>query len=375
MINNFEQYLNNKSETLAPSNNHAFVPAVKEILSNIDFDEDEINDHTEIGDIVPVITIRESVFAVKGDISIIGGLPKVGKTSVCAFILATSLMKDVPTEFDSLGIRTTFCEGKKVVYVDTEQPKAYTNRLRKAILKILDTQEQPHNLKIINLRRYDSNKKREKVLALMEKYSDAHLWIIDGVADLIQDPNDTSQSFGIIETFMMKSDLLNTAIVLHIHENPGTSGKLRGNLGSEAERKCGGAIAIKKLKDKGVHAIEAKVIRGSEDFDPVFFRFDKALKRMVSVGPDEYDELAKTVDKVQQKKEKRIELAKRCLVTGSLGYSDLVSKITLVAPEVEGKSTISTRTAENRVKEMKDLGIISEKSGFYSIADIYIPQP
>ncbi len=57
--------------------------------------EDAINDKTEIKLIVPVITIKDSTFAVRGDISIIGGHPKTGKTSVCAFLLATALMKDV----------------------------------------------------------------------------------------------------------------------------------------------------------------------------------------------------------------------------------------------------------------------------------------
>jgi hypothetical protein len=346
---------------------------LQEKKRELEQDEDEINDYTDIGEIVPVINIRDSVFAVKGDISIIGGQPKVGKTSVCAFILATALMKDVEG-LDTLGIRSTFCEGKKVIYIDTEQPKAYTNRLRKSVLRILELHAQPENLKIYNLRKYDSEKKLEKVLKLMEQYPDAHLWIIDGVADLIRDPNDTKESFGIIEKFMMKSDQLNTAIVLHIHENPGGSGKLRGNLGSEAERKCGGAIAIKKIKERGIHSIEAKVIRGSEDFEPVLFRFDKVLGRMASIDQAESEQLLKSLDKTAMKLEKRIQMAKRCVMTGSLKWSDLVNKILSLAVEIEGKP-ISGRTAENRVKEMIDNGILIIKDEFYRLSDKYIQQP
>ena len=67
--------------------------------------EDAINDTTEVREIIPVVTIRDAIFAVKGDISIIGGLPKAGKTSVCAFLLATALQNNPSSKFDSLFLR------------------------------------------------------------------------------------------------------------------------------------------------------------------------------------------------------------------------------------------------------------------------------
>jgi hypothetical protein len=346
---------------------------VKDLLA------DEINDKTEIGEIVPVIHIRDSVFAVKGDISIVGGLPKVGKTSVCAYLIATAFMKNIPESFDSLCIRTSYCEGKEVFYIDTEQPKAYTNRLRKMVKKLLnlsDTQPQPENLKILNLRKHDSKAKLEKVMELMKHFPETHLWIIDGVADLIRDPNDVKESFGVIEKFMMKSDELNTAVVLHIHENPGNSGKLRGNLGSEAERKCGGAIAIKKIKEKGIHSIEPKVIRGSEDFEPVYFRYSKEHHRMVSLDATEAMEAKKSVDKNQVKFEKRLELARKCTNNGkdAIKYSSLVDQIMFHSQQVEGKP-VQKRTAENRVVDMCSNGILILNEDKYVLESKYIPQP
>lgn len=102
----------------------------------------------------------------------------------------------------------------------------------------------------------------------MQELPDAHLWVIDGIADLIQDPNNIEQSFGLIESIMVQSDRMNSAVIGILHENPGTN-KARGNLGSEAERKCGGAITIKKLKEQGVHSIVPRLIRGSADFDTI----------------------------------------------------------------------------------------------------------
>ncbi len=347
---------------------------VQKGIKELEAHEDEINDSTKVSDPISVITIGGSPFTVKGDISIVGGLPKAGKTSCSVFMLSTALMKVKPEGLDSLGIDTTFCEGEMVVYIDTEQPKSYTNKLRKQVLKIIEVESHPENFKVINLRKYDSQTKMKKVLDLMDRYPKAHLWIIDGVADLIKDPNDTKESFGVIEKFMMKSEELFTAIVLYIHENPGTSGKLRGNLGSEAERKCGGAIAIKKIKDKGIHSIEAKLIRGGPDFETIYFRYDKALGRMVSLDATETIEVKTTTDKNIIKLNDRVKLAKQCLITGHLKFGDLVQKILELAPEIEGKS-LSKRTAETRVTEMKKREIININGDYYGLADKYIPQP
>lgn len=340
----------------------------------IDFSNDLITS-TESDPIIPVIKIRDSIFAVKGDISIIGGLPKAGKTSVCAYIIATAL-KEFNSDQDTLGIRSTFCEGKKVVYIDTEQPKPYTTNLLKTILKIIgsDRKTAPDNLIITNLRRDTSEVKRMKIDGMMNKYPDAHLWIIDGVADLIRDPNDTKESFQIIEHFMIQSDKLKTAIVLYIHENPGSTGKLRGNLGSEAERKCGGAITIKKIKEKGIHTIEPKVIRGSEDFDPVLAEYSKDKGYLVSVNESKAVEIRNTLDKSQVKLQKLINLMKRCTIAGSLKHKDLVQAILRNVIEIEATS-ISKKTAENRIRAAYDAGILIKSGELYRIADIYIPQP
>lgn len=343
------------------SNNIAILEADKpEVKLKKAIDDCRIDDSTSIREIVPVVTIAESIFAVKGDISIVGGLPKTGKTSVCSYLLATALMENIPDGFDTLGIRTSFAQGHPVIYVDTEQPQAYTNRLRKSILKILNRNNHPKNLLIYNLRKHSSDMKRSMVKEIIRQNPHVHLLIVDGVADLIKDPNDTKEAFGIVEEMMIASDQYDTAIILHIHENPGTAGKLRGNLGSEAERKCGGAITIKKIKqEKGVHSIESKLIRGSADFEPIFFRYDTSVGRMVSLNADEAALVRKSADKTLVKERNLRELAKTALLLGSLKYKDLIATIRQKAPDIEGKP-ITDRTAATRVKEMLDKGIVSK---------------
>ncbi len=344
-----------------------------QVISRSNLLQDEINDETHIPEITPIVKIGGETFASKGDIAIIGGLPKVGKTSVCIYILATSLLENVPDGFDCLGIQTKWCGGKDIFYIDTEQPKAYTNTLRKNIKKVLGVEKQPANLHILNLRKYDSDTKRKKVFELMDAYPEAHLWIIDGVADLIKDPNDTKESFGVIEQFMMKSDELQTTVILHIHENPGTAGKLRGNLGSEAERKCNGSITIKKIKEKQIHCIEPKSMRGG-DFEPIYFRYSKELGRMVSLDASEAQEVKKTTDRAAIRLQKLIDLAKICAGTQSVSYGDLVIGIINNSKKIEGKM-VSKRTAQSRVTDMVSEDVLIKDGDFYRIADKNIPQP
>lgn len=335
---------------------------------------DEINDETIINDIEVVIEVGGAPFAVKGDISIVGGKPKAGKTSVSPYMIATSLMKRIPEGFDTLQIRTTYCEGKPIFYIDTEQPRSYTNKLRKTILKILSVDKQPKNLHILNLRKYSCDEKRERIKRLMESFSDAHLWIIDGVADLIKDPNNTVEAFALVEELMIVSDKLNTAVVLYLHENPGATEKLRGNLGSEAERKCGGAISIKKIKEKGIHCLEAKLIRGGPDLEPIFFRYSKEHGRMISLDPLESESIKKTVDKAAIKLQKLIELGKASSIIGAAKYNSMVERIATNALSVEGKS-ISPRTAQSRLQSMVQNGILELNGEYYGLASRHIPQP
>lgn len=344
-------------------------PANRYTLS--DLASDAINDSSDIPDIEPVILIGGANFAVKGDISIVGGQPKTGKTTISSFMMATAFMKEIDEENDFLQIRTTYCEDKPIIYIDTEQPKAYTNKLRQQVLKLLGVDNQPENLHIYNFRKYDAAGKKDRVEALMKELPEAHLWIVDGVADLITDPNDTKQSFGIIETFLIASDKYNTTVVLYIHKNPGVGSKLRGNLGSEAERKCGGAISLTKDRDKGIHAIKPMVIRGSSDFDPIYFQWSNIEKRMVSLDESQTTLYEKMTDPSERKLELRTRLADKVTLKGMENhkYGDLVKRILDMSKEVEGK-TISERTAKTRVTEMIDMELLEkdETTELYSLA-------
>jgi hypothetical protein len=317
---------------------------------------------SEVQEVVPVVTIGGCPFAVKGDISIIGGLPKAGKTTIAINMIATALMGEIPANLDTLQIRSSPAAGKPVFYIDTEQSKASTNKIRKGICKFLNVEREPDNLYLINLRdKFKAKEKFEYVLACMKHFPDTHLWIIDGLADLLKDPNHTEDSFELVARFMSLSQNLYAPIILYLHENPSGASKFRGNLGSEAERKCYGAIIVKKDKQKQVHIIEPKFLRDSKDFEPIYCHYDISLGRMASMAPDEAKEYQKQTDPNEKKKELLKKLAFQCLVGGAerIQHTELCQRISNHSTAIMGKK-ISVSTAKKKIKAMVENEIIEK---------------
>ncbi len=247
------------------------------------FKSSEITDESDITDPIPFVTVNGSTFASLGDISFVSGAPKAGKSSVTGFILATALIKDKPKNLDSLGIVSSYQENRPVIYIDTEQHPAHTKKRLKLVLKMAGIERQNTALfKVMNWRTFPQQQRHDNLIHALNIYKNACLWVIDGITDFVTSANNEEAGNVLISHLMQKASENNAAIILLIHENP-QNGKLRGHIGSEAERKCGGAISIKKDREKGVHFIEPKYLRDAEDFTPVVFRYDTILNRMVSV--------------------------------------------------------------------------------------------
>lgn len=227
----------------------------------------------------PVIRVGESTFGVSGDISFISGLPKAGKSTITRFMIATALMKEVPESCDTISIRSEYCKGKKVIYLDTEQNPSDTKKMINSILEIAGLDKEPENLIVLNLRECNHSENMDYLKSLFHYYNDAYLWIIDGVTDFLPTANDETASNEIIRYLMKMSTQNDTCIVCLIHENGGGgNGKMRGHIGSEAARKCQGAISIKYEEEKKVHSITSTHLRGSKRIDPIYWHFNEKGK-------------------------------------------------------------------------------------------------
>jgi hypothetical protein len=291
----------------------------------------------------PVIRIGEAVFAVNGDISFTSGLPKAGKSTITRFMIATALMPLIPQEHDTISIRSEYCQGRKVIYLDTEQNPADTQKMITSILDIAGLTEQPENFIALNLREYSHSENMDYLKSLFHHYNDAYLWIIDGVTDFLPSANDESGGNEIIRYLMKMSSVNDTCIVCLIHENSGNgNGKMRGHIGSEAARKCQGAISVSYEEDKGVHSIKSTYFRGSKRIEPIYWQFNENGK---PVSCD--NEMLDNIQKIAEDKDhsKNVELAKILEkvfknVNGAGLTSDVLKqKVVLYAPSAKPNSS------------------------------------
>jgi len=268
--------------------------------------EYEITKETKLPPLEPVITIADGNFAYKGDISFISGAPKAGKSNVIAAMLAACFVQDSSRINDTLNIQSTYTETHPVIYIDTEQPKPYTQAMIKKVCDILGTDKQPKNLHIYNLREFSVEQRNWFLEDCFEQFKDEHIYIIDGITDFISSVNDDKESGFLINKLMGVSSEKQIPIILVIHENPGSQ-KSRVHIGSESDRKGGGSIGIRKDKEKGLHYIEAKFMRGSRDFENVYFRWNDEVNRFRLLDESELEE-TRAADKMSKEERKRIQL-------------------------------------------------------------------
>lgn len=339
----------------------------KKSLVLADYDKYRVSHKSDIADETPIIFINDRKIAVNGDISFITGQPKAGKTSIAAFIIATALMENIPSELDSLKIKSTYCKGKKIIYIDTEQPYSQTNKLRKRINRILGVEKEPENLHILNIRSISRKEKKDEVFSIIDSFKDdLHFIILDGIADLVKDPNIADESFDLIDDLMRKALSYNIPILAYIHLNP-NSDKVRGNLGSEADRKCGASVSIKKDSQTGIHSIESRYMRYDGDIETVHFRYDNEINDFRTLTGNEAKE-AKDKEKLE-----KIEFLNDVAYAATAGGRSEIG-FTPFLEIIMSHYSCAESTAKTRLKEMVELEIVNKdtrgKNVFYSLNKI-----
>lgn len=311
------------------------------------WDKYRITTKTEVPPIMPSIMIKDSMICTQGDLLLVMGQKKAGKSNVLVNVLATAFMKDVDTS-KTLGIRTIYTE-KKVIFIDTEQSFRKTKEFIERVCRIanLSPEEEEKRLLFYNIRPCDLKERMEFLeTEIFDKHKDAGLIVVDGVTDFIDSVNNEETSKELVEKFLqvMGGDC---SIVAVIHEGKDGNGA-RGHIGQEFERKCAGAISISKDREKGIHKMRCKLIREGADFDDILFKWSEEEK-----GFMELDEmLVKAIaDKTQETKNEELKdvlrrtfalnmvLDKKAVITGFLNYDKTIPAD--VKPD-------SRRTAANR---------------------------
>lgn len=186
----------------------------------------------------PIVRIWGDLIASRGNISAVVGLAKSRKTFLTCAVASGFL-----SESEFMGFDTPATG--KVVYVDTEQSKAHVHRIARRILRSvgLPTNRNHEQLIVAALRELTPDQRREAAAEILRRYK-PDLLIIDGVADLCNDPNDLHESEALTCELMRWSSEYDNHILCVLHSNPGGE-KARGHLGSALLRKSETVMLVK----------------------------------------------------------------------------------------------------------------------------------
>jgi hypothetical protein len=195
---------------------------------------------------VPVLLINDKGISTAGNLTNVQALAKAGKTAFEAACIA-SLMEP---KGDCLGVTGQNPDGLPVIHFDTEQSDFDHFEVVKQALTRAGRSSEPEWLRSYHLADVPTKHRRKALAHEMKRAAVAgklRAAFLDGVADLCINPNDSAEAFGLVEELHRLAITYACPIICLLHENPGSeTGKTRGHLGSQLERKAETNLRLSK---------------------------------------------------------------------------------------------------------------------------------
>ncbi|MEI7912481.1 MAG: hypothetical protein WCK77_22865 [Verrucomicrobiota bacterium] len=309
----------------------------------------------------PVFMIGGKECCTEGNLTNIQAPPKAGKTAGVESLIAAALNGN-RTGPDTLGFSAENPKGHALIHIDTEQSAFDHDALVRRALRRARVESPPPWLLSFALVDLSVADRRKAAALIMRQAQRDHGGIfavlIDGVADLCFDPNDSAEAFELVHSLHSLAAAHSTVIVTVLHENPGSeSGKTRGHLGSELERKAETNLRLAKDKN-GVTTIWAEKARHlylPKDQGACFAWNDQAQMHTSCGTAGELKQAAS--------RDKAIDEAERAFNgSATLRHAALVAAI--------GEALdLQEKASKNRVKTWRENGIISkDDAGNYHLS-------
>ena len=211
-----------------------------------------------------VYRMAGTIVCTAGNLTQIVAGVKAGKSAVVDAMMAAAMTED--SEADCLTLTGHNAEGLPFLHFDTEQSKADYQRLLHRSLRRAGLKEFPAWFHSYHLTGLSAPEARQMVAVAMSHHArraGGRLFavILDGIADLVINPNDEDECFPYISHLHSCAIKFDTPIINILHYNPG-SDKSRGHLGSQLERKAESIIMLEK-DENDVTAVWAPRQRGA----------------------------------------------------------------------------------------------------------------
>jgi len=239
---------------------------------------------------------------------------------------------------------------KRILFADTEQSGYHCSAVLSRILKLasLPPDVHPDTLEFVSLRRYSPMERIGIIQDAIESTEGLCLVVIDGIRDLVNDINDSSESNGITNLLMKWSEEHNLHIHCILHQNK-TDLHARGHLGSELTNKAESVLEVLKEKEVDRSIVKPVYCRNPE-FEAFAFYVDEDGVPCIdeSYIPDEGKGKARFTYESLTEADHRKVLEIVFENSASWGYSDLIERI-----KMEYSRVLPEPLGENKAKSVK----------------------
>lgn len=220
-----------------------------------------------------MVSLDNAPICTRGNFSFVIGLPGAKKSYLCSGIAAAYM-----NDNGCMGLENPNGTGK-LLWVDTEQAKGHVHAIAERLNRLTGAPELLNNPKIpvIALREIPIRERLTMIVTAI-KVEHPDFIVIDGIADLITNPNDPEQSTELVADIMRITSEYDCHVLTVIHCNVGSE-KARGHLGSECLRKAETAISV--YADGDISVCKYQKTRGIK---PPEFAFGVSDRLPVSVN-------------------------------------------------------------------------------------------
>lgn len=307
----------------------------------------------------------EDVFLPVGDITVVSGKAKHGKSSVVAILVASIL-----------GCNTFFTpnlDDASVIWFDTEQSPEDVQAQYRKVCEMLKRQSNVlyPDFRMFSYRKAEKMKEdgTSEALTCEDIYRcvvttiellKPDVVVLDGCTDLIHSINSEEESTKLVRDLLMLCSKYNLAMITIVHENQGKdTTDPRGHIGKELVRKC---------------ACQLRVVKNNTDKSNVYFVVtneecrhkpipDWSFKLSDNKIPIPYD--TPTDEQMQEERRKQKAEEQRPVFEAIFKSGTPMSHKELKVAYME-KCNVSERTATRKIGEMTGT-LISKNSGAYTL--------
>jgi len=207
--------------------------------------------------------------AARGNITVIQGKSKVGKSAVVSAILGAAQRGNHYAKGDVLCFEWKGEDCGAIIHLDTEQSRADWHALvRRSVTRsgMHKSSERLVSMPLVLFTRLERLAIMEGVMAKeAAKHGKIDAVLIDGIADLCTSPNDEAEALELVSRVHALAQKHDCPIFANLHENPSSEGgKTRGHLGSELNRKAFANLRIDKDAETSISNIYGTEMRKRE---------------------------------------------------------------------------------------------------------------